>query len=66
MRLHEVEKPILEVVKYGDLHCMEELGLREVAHNIWNMSKHVSCLVNMAQRVFGIGFLCVGIAELSI
>jgi hypothetical protein len=45
---------------------MEELGLREVALDTRNMSKHVESLVNMAPRVFGIGCLGVGIAELLI
>jgi hypothetical protein len=66
VRLHEVENPLLEVVKHADLHCMEEVGLREVAHNTGNMSKHVESLVNMARREFLIGCLGVGIAERSI
>ena len=66
MRLHEVENPLLEVVKHADLHCMEEVRLREVAHNTGNMSKHVESSVNMARREFGIGSLGVGIAERSI
>jgi hypothetical protein len=45
---------------------MEEVGLRKVAHNTGNMSKHVESLVNMVQREFGIGCLGVGIAEHSI
>jgi len=61
-----VENPHLEVVKHADLHCMEEVGLREVAHNTGNMSKHVESSVNMARREFGIGYLGVGIAERSI
>jgi len=48
MRLHEVENPLLEVVKNADLHCMGEVGLREVAHDTGNMSKHVESSVNMA------------------
>jgi len=66
MRLHEVENTLLEVVKHADLHCMEEVGLREVAHNTGNMSNHVESLVNMARREFGIVCLGVGITELSI
>jgi hypothetical protein len=66
MRLHEVENPFLEVVKHADLHCMEEVGLKEVAHNTGNMSKHVEFSVNMVRREFGIGCLGVGIAERSI
>jgi hypothetical protein len=48
MRLHEVENPLLEVVKHADLHFMNEVGLREVTHNDGNMSKHIASLVNMA------------------
>jgi len=66
VRLHEVENPLLEVIKHADLHCMEEVGLREVAHDKGNMSKHVESSVNMARREFGIGCLGVGIAERSI
>jgi len=47
MRLHEVEHPLQQVVKHADLHCMEEVGLREVAHDTGNMSKHVESSVNM-------------------
>jgi len=63
VRLHEVETPLLEVVKHADLHCMEEVGLREVAHNTGNMSKHDVSSVKMARREFGIGCLGVGITE---
>jgi len=66
VRLHEVENPLLEVIKHADLNCMEEVGLREVVHNRGNMSKHVESLVNMAPCDVGIGCLGVGIAELSI
>jgi hypothetical protein len=45
---------------------MEEVGLREVAHNVGNMSKHVESSVNVARREFGMGCLGVGIAEHSI
>jgi len=66
MRLHEVENPLLEVVKHANLHCMEEVGLREVAQYTGNMLKHVESSVDMARREFGICFLGVGIAERSI
>jgi hypothetical protein len=49
MCLYEVENPLLEVVKHADLHCVEEVGLREVTHNTGNMSKHVEFSVNMTQ-----------------
>jgi len=61
-----MESPLLEVVKHADGHCIEEVGLWEVAHDTWNMSKHVETLVNVAQRDIGIGCLGVGIAERSI
>ena len=63
MRLHEVENPLLEVVKHADLHCMEVVGLREIPHNTGNMSKDMKSSVNMARREFGIGCLGVGITE---
>ena len=66
MHLHEVENPLLEVIKHTDLHCMEEVGLREVAHDTGNMSKRVESSVNMAKRQFCIGSLGVVIALRSI
>ena len=66
MRLHEVENPLLEVVKHADLHCMEEGGLRKVAHDTGNMPKHVESSVDMARREFSIGCLGIGTAEHSI
>jgi len=66
VRLHEVENPLLDVFKHADLHCMEEVRLREVAHDTGNMSKKVESSANMARREFGIGCLGVGIAERSI
>jgi hypothetical protein len=45
---HEVENPILEVGKQANLHCMEEVGNRKVAHNTGNVSKYIEFLVNMA------------------
>jgi len=64
--LHEVENPQLEVVKHADLHCMEEVGLREFAHDTGNISKQVEFSVNLAQREFGIGCLGVGCTERSL
>jgi len=55
MHLHQMYNPPLEVVKHANLHNMEEVGLREVAHDTANLSKHVESLVNMARREFGIG-----------
>jgi hypothetical protein len=66
MRLHEVENPLLEVVKHANQHCMEEIGLWEVAYVTGNMVKHIESLVNMLRQEFHIGCLCIGIAELSI
>jgi hypothetical protein len=64
--LHEVDNPLLEVVQHADQHCMEEVGLQEVAHNIGNMFKHLESSLDMAQREFDIGCLVVGIAEHSL
>jgi hypothetical protein len=61
-----VEIPLLEVVKHADLHCMEMVGLREIAYNTGNMWKHVESLVNMAGLEFAIGCLGLGIPERSI
>jgi hypothetical protein len=66
VRLDSVDNPLLQVVKHADLHCMEEVGHREVAHDTGNMSKHVESSVDMARQEFGIGCLGVGIAERSI
>jgi hypothetical protein len=66
VRLHEVENPLLEVIKHADLNCMEEVGLWDVAHDTGNMSKQIESSVNMVQQEFGIGCLGVGIAERSI
>jgi len=66
VRLHEVENPLLEVIKHADLHRMEEVRLPEVPHDTGNISKHVEFPVDMARREFGIGCLGVGIAERSI
>jgi len=48
MHDHEVENPLLEVVNHVDRHCMEQVGLGEVAHHTGNMSKYVASSVNMA------------------
>jgi hypothetical protein len=48
VRLHEVDNPLLDVIKNADLHCMEEFTLREVTHNTENMSKQDESSVNMA------------------
>jgi len=48
VHLHEVENPLLEVVKQADLHCMGEVGHREVAHDAGNLSKPGESSVNMA------------------
>jgi hypothetical protein len=61
-----VENALLEAVKHADLHCMEEVGLREVAHDTGSVLKHVESSVDMARREFGIGCLGFGISERSI
>jgi len=66
VHLHEVYNPLREVLKHADLHCMEEVGLREVAHDTGNMSKHVQSSLGIARQEFGIGCHGVGIAERSI
>jgi hypothetical protein len=42
---------------------MEEVGLRKVAYNPRNMSKHFESSVDMARQESGIGWLGLGIAE---
>jgi hypothetical protein len=64
--LHKVVNPHLQVVKYAGPHCLEKVGLGEVAYNPGKMSKQVEFSVNMVQSEFGIGYNCVGIAERSI
>jgi hypothetical protein len=66
VRLHEVENQLLDAIKHADLHCMEKVGLWEVAHDTGNMSKHIESSVNMAGREFGIHRLGVGIRKRSI
>ena len=66
MCLHEVENPLLEVVKHANLHYMEEVRLWEVPHNTGNRWKHVESSVNRARRVFSIGSLGVAIGEHSV
>jgi hypothetical protein len=45
---------------------VKEVGLREVAHNTGNESKHTESSANMVRPEFSIGCLGVGIAERSI
>jgi len=66
MHFHDMENPLLEVVKHTDLHCMEMVGLREFAHNAGNMLKKVEFSVNMIQQEFGIHCRGVGMVERSI
>jgi hypothetical protein len=66
MRLREVEKPLLVVVKHVDLHSVEEVGLMEVADNTGNMLNHVESSVNMARKEFRTSCLCVGIVACSL
>jgi len=65
VHLHEEENPLLQLVKHGDLNCIEEVGHGEVAHHTWNISKNMHSSVEMAQPEFGNGCLGVGIAEHS-
>jgi hypothetical protein len=43
-----MENPLLEMVKYANLHCMEEVGIRESTDDTGTISKHVESSVNMA------------------
>jgi len=49
VRLHEVDNPLLEMAKHANLHFMEKVGLQEVAHDTWNMSKNIESSVNIAR-----------------
>jgi len=64
--LQVVKDPVLEVVKHTDLHCIKEVGLKDVGHDTGNLSKHVGSSVNMARQEFSITCLGVGIADRSI
>jgi hypothetical protein len=55
MRLHEVDNPLQKVVQHADLQCIEEVVLREVAHDTGNMLKIVEFSVVMSRREFFIG-----------
>jgi hypothetical protein len=48
-----VENPLQDVVKYADLHYMEEVGIGEVAHDTGNMLNHLESSVNIVRQVFG-------------
>jgi hypothetical protein len=45
---------------------MEKIGIREVAHETGDMSKHTESLVDMVRQEFHIGCLGIGFAECSI
>jgi hypothetical protein len=66
MRIHEVEYPLLEVIKRANVHCMEEVGHRKISHDTGNLSTHIESSVHMARREVGTGLLGVGITERSI
>jgi hypothetical protein len=59
---HEVQNPLLEVVKHAVLNCMQKVELRQVAHNARTRLIHVESSVSMMRGEFSIGFLAVGIA----
>jgi hypothetical protein len=61
-----VENILLEEFNHTDLHCMQEVGHKELPHDMGNMSKHVKSSVHKAQLGFGIICLGVGIAEHSV
>jgi hypothetical protein len=56
----------VEVGKYANLRCIEEVGHLEVAHKTGNMLKHAESSVAMAQGEFGIIGLAVGIESHSV
>jgi hypothetical protein len=66
VRLHEVDNPLLDVMKYADLNWIEEIRLWEVAHDTENLSKPRESLVKLARSEFGISCHGVGITERSI
>ena len=47
MHLHEVVTPVVEMIKDADLHCIEEVRLREDADHTGNMSRNVKCWNNL-------------------
>jgi hypothetical protein len=47
MCLSELENPLLEVTKYDDVNCIDDVGLRQVAHDTGSLSKYVQSLRNM-------------------
>jgi len=65
MRLYEMEYPVLDLVKHANQHFKEVVRLHEIAHNTWNLSKHIELMVKMAQWQFGIRGSGVGIASHS-
>jgi hypothetical protein len=64
--LHKVEYALQYVVNLTNLHCMEVVGLRQVAHNTGTMSKHVESSPNMVRQMIGMGCRRIGIADRSI
>jgi hypothetical protein len=41
MSPHEVENPLLGVIKNANLHCMEKIQGWEVAHHVGHMAKNI-------------------------
>jgi len=66
VHLHEVENPLLEVVKHANPHYMKKVTLWEVAQHTGNMSKHIEFSLDKARQEFSISCLAVSIAERSI
>jgi hypothetical protein len=66
VRLHEVENQLAEVVKEDDVHCVEQVGRREVTHKPVNMLKPVETSVHMGRHQFRITYIGVAIPERGI
>jgi hypothetical protein len=66
VHLHEVENPLLEVVRHADLHCREEARYREGTYDTGNILKHTESSIHPAWQVICIGWVGVVIDQLSI
>jgi hypothetical protein len=66
IRLHDVDHPLMVVVKHADLHCIEEVGLRAATYDTRNKLKHFESSVTMMRHEFAMGYVGVGITTHSI
>jgi len=46
-----VENPLLEVMKQADLHCMEEVRVRESPHDTGHVEPHLILNEHNAMRI---------------